>query len=155
MKPVAGKQWAGGYRYHPFKIETTKREFRFSRRSADPVSPFLKGSNISTLWTPRSHETLIGGVLQGRKQIDPKGGTSVCRVKAWRAVLETAALLGIPALTRALSSLDYAELKDTELLQDRGRVKAETRELALAGWIPNVGDNFELPVNRDAKNHRT
>lgn len=155
MKPVAGKQWAGGYRYHPFKIGTTKREFRFSRRSADTVSPSQKGCNISTLWTTRSHETLIGGVLQGRKQIDPMGGTSVCRVKAWRAVLETAALLGIPALVRALSSLDYAELKDTDLLQDCGRVKAETRELALAGWIPNVGDNFELPVDRNAENHRT
>jgi len=155
MKSVAGTQWAGGYRYHPFKIGTTEREFRFSRRSADTVSPSLKASNISTFWTPRSHETLIGGVLQGRKQIDPGGATSVCRVKAWRAVLETAALLKIPALIRAFSNLNYTELKDTELLEDRRRVKAETRKLALAGWIPNTGDNFELPVDRDAESHRT
>ncbi|MCJ1244161.1 hypothetical protein MMC30_001359 [Trapelia coarctata] len=153
MQPLTDKQWAGGYRYHPFEIQTAEREFRFSQRGAEVVGQSLKASNISALWTPRSQETLINGVLQGRKQIDPRGASSVCRLKTWRAVLDIAALLAIPALTRALSSLSYAELKDTELLKDRRRVKEETRELALAGWIRNVGGNFELPVDRDAENH--
>jgi len=75
-------------------------------------------------------------------------------LKTWTAVLDIAALLAIPVLTRALSSLSYANLKDIELLENRRRVKAETREVALAGWVRNVGDSFELPpVDRDAENH--
>jgi len=154
MQVVVDKRWAGGYQYHPFDIRTTDTEFRFSRRGAVAASQSLKGSNISALWTPRSHETLINGVLQGRRQLDPRGASSVSRLKTWRAVLDIAALLAIPVLTRALSSLSYAILKDIELLENRRRVKAETREVALAGWVRNVGDSFELPpVDRDAENH--
>ena len=153
MQPVADKRWSGGYHYHPFDIRTTDREFRFSRRSAETVGKSLKGSNVSALWTRCSHETLINGVLQGRKQIDSRGASSVSRLRTWRAILDIAALVAIPALTRALTSLDYAQLKDTELLDDRRRVKAETMSLALAGWVRNVGDYFELPVDRDAENH--
>ena len=144
MEAVADRHWPGGYRYHPFAVRATDREFRFSRRSAGSAGQCLKGSNISTLWTPRSHETLINGVLQGRKRVDPRGASSASRLQTWRAVLDIAALLAIPALTKALSSPNYAELKDTELLEDRRRVKEETRELALAGWNRNIGDNFEL-----------
>jgi tRNA-specific adenosine deaminase 1 len=84
MRNVSGQTWEGtGYRFHPFAVLSTSREFSFSRRSHHPPSapphppyptPNLVPSNLSTAWTaaPTSaptgiEESLIGGVLQGRK----------------------------------------------------------------------------------------
>ena len=77
MAPLAAKQvqerWQRhGYQFRPFEIQTTTRNFTFAK----PVTPDpnVLPSNLATLWTPRKQETLINGVLQGRKQLDPTVG---------------------------------------------------------------------------------
>ena len=144
MNPVANQKWPGGYSFRPFKITTTERKFEYSRRR--PAIEFTnpRPSNVAALWTARQQETLINGVLQGRKQTDPKSGSAVCRLKTSRLVLDTLALLAIPALVNGVGRLTYADLKKTESLKDRDEVKRSVKELALAGWIPNLDDDFSL-----------
>ena len=144
MKSVAGSSWPGAYGFHPFKIRTTNKEFAFSRRSTGLPTAELKGSNISCLSAPGVLETLINGVLQGRKQVDPRGASAVCRRKMWKAVVEVIALLGVPALRSVLSHSKYASLKEDDVLKDRSHVKRVVRNQALKGWIRNAGDDFEL-----------
>ncbi|MCJ1284225.1 hypothetical protein MMC26_003556 [Xylographa opegraphella] len=144
MRPVANNVWSGGYLYRPFNISTTKRKFEHSRHRAElqPVHP--KPSNISVLWTERLQETLINGVLQGRKQTDLKGGSAVCRLKISRLVSETLTLLAISMVVEGLRNLTYADLKQASVLEERRKVKQQVTEAALVGWIPNVEDNFDL-----------
>ena len=89
-------------------------------------------------------ETLINGVLQGRKQVDPRGASAVCRGKIWKAVVEVIVLLGVPALRRVLSHSNYTSLKEDNMLKDRSHVKQVVRDQSLTGWIRNAGDDFEL-----------
>jgi len=152
MKTASTKKWPGGYVFRPFEVKTTGKEFEYSRRGTDIAGQSFKGSNISALWTPRSQETLIGGVLQGRKQTDPRGCSSASRLKIWRAVIDTAAVLAIPLLTQAVSS-SYVAMKASKLLEDRNHVKKEIKESVLTGWIPNVEDDFNLEVYQEIKKH--
>lgn len=144
MKPVISSTWPGNYAFHPFEVRTTNTEFAFSRRSTGLPHAELKGSNISCVSVPGVQETLINGVLQGRKQVDPRGASAVCRRTMWKAVVEVIALLEVPALHKVLSHSTYASSKEDDMLKDRSYVKHVARSQALTGWIRNAGGDFEL-----------
>lgn len=147
MAPLKGRKWdTTGYRFHPFAIRTTAREFRFSRRGTGERGPGLGGklelvpSNLAAAWTPYGEETLIGGVLQGRKQFDPRGASMLCRKSKWKLAAEVAALVAIPAVSQALSVGSYGLVKGAGVLEGRRRVKEEVKAEALRGWVGNWGD---------------
>jgi tRNA-specific adenosine deaminase 1 len=140
------QRWKGGYRWHPFQVKTTAREFQWSRRTISPGHQAV-ASNLSAAWTPSWQETLIGGVLQGRKQLDPRGASSICRVSLWKTAVQLAGAVGAPMLVEALSGTSYKACKDAQLLQHRRRVKHDMQHQGLDGWIENTGDeDFSLPV---------
>jgi tRNA-specific adenosine deaminase 1 len=139
ITPTMENKWTGGYRWHGFDVLSTTREFEWSRRSATPPQKLLP-SNISTIKTPHFEQTLIGGVLQGRKQFDPRGASMICRRSMWRCMLEIAGVAGLPALSSLLRKETYGEVKSGELLEARRQVKREVREEVLQGWVRNGGD---------------
>jgi tRNA-specific adenosine deaminase 1 len=136
MAPLRGRKWEGGWRFHPFSIKTTGKEFGFSRRGTGKLVP----SNLAAAWTPHGSESLIGGALQGRKQFDPRGASMLCRKSMWQLAAEVAALVAIPALDQVLGMGSYELLKVSELLEGRRRLKEEVKEEALRGWVANEGD---------------
>jgi tRNA-specific adenosine deaminase 1 len=136
MAPLQGRRWSGGYSFHPFSIKTTTVEFHFSRRAPGKLVP----SNLAAVWTPYVEESLIGGVLQGRKQFDPRGASALCRRSMWRLAAEVAALVStVPALSGDLSVGSYGLVKNDRLLEERRKVKKEVKEV-LKGWNDNGGD---------------
>ncbi|OTA05338.1 tRNA-specific adenosine deaminase [Trichoderma parareesei] len=162
MKPVAGKQWPGGYAFRPFKVEATSVEFAFSKRAVQARSEAISASNLAATWSASGfEESILGGVLQGRKQFDVRGASKSSRRQMWMKSKQLfeglSAAAPIPASDsnaenvpdtdrhRALqeylsSASSYQDIKDGRLLADRRHVKAQTRELALKGWIQNEGD---------------
>ncbi|KAJ4304844.1 hypothetical protein N0V90_000372 [Kalmusia sp. IMI 367209] len=134
------KQWQGGYTWHAFEVHSTHREFDWSRRA---IRDGLKAapSNLSAVWTPMWQETLIGGVLQGRKQFDPRGASAICRRSMWKVALQIASVAGVPTLSRALGKARYEEVKANEVLVDRRKVKEDVRREGLRGWAKNTGDD--------------
>ena len=153
MRPVASgygsrtqKAWRrAGYGFNPFEVKTTSREFEYSKRSGrttnvtSPAPPAIS-SNLSALWTAKKQEILINGVLQGRKQFDPKGASCASRRSMWKAVLDVAGAVGVPALQSEVAGRSYAEMKSSKLLEGRQVVKTDVRKLALQGWKSNIGD---------------
>ncbi|KAI9746881.1 MAG: hypothetical protein M1835_002337, partial [Candelina submexicana] len=136
MAPLANKQWKGGYRYQPFEIATTKREFEYSRRGRRIGR--LVASDLSAVWRPGGQETLLNGVLQGRRLGDARGGSMICRKGIWKAFAEVVALLEVPALRKVYENGSYERFKGEEaLLAQRREVKAEVKREALKGWISN------------------
>ncbi|KAI1488386.1 hypothetical protein F5X96DRAFT_85592 [Biscogniauxia mediterranea] len=101
--------WPGGYAFHPFAVTTTGREFRFSRRSVAARASINNGgggggitsSNLAVAWTgPGSAtaaagqlESTLSGVLQGRRQADPRGASFASRRRLWSLAAEVADLL--------------------------------------------------------------
>ena len=110
-------------------------------------SDLARGSNISAVYHPGLHETLINGVLQGRKQFDARGASALCNLRMWKVVLQVAvAALGSPLPERFFSG-QYQQLKESDALEHRREVKKEVRREALRGWIRNEGDDFELVLD--------
>ncbi|KAL8996250.1 MAG: hypothetical protein Q9169_004181 [Polycauliona sp. 2 TL-2023] len=145
MKPVAGRQWSGGYAYHPFNARATDHEFGYSRRSKPVSSKELRTSNIAAVWNPHLQESLILGRLQGWKKLDPKAASAICSKRMWKTTLQVLAALGTPNLLQSISeSQRVQEWKKSGLLANRRQVKAEVTAEALSGWVPNDGDNFEV-----------
>lgn len=147
MAPVAEKQhaWDGGYAWRPFSVLPTAREFAWSRRMVPPEVK-ASSSNLSAVWTPGWQETVIGGVLQGRKQFVPRGASKICRRGVWEVSLQIAAVVGVPALVNGLGRVTYREVKEGEMLEARRKVKGDVRGSALKGWVDNTGDDeFSLP----------
>ncbi|UPX12810.1 tRNA(Ala)(adenine(37)) deaminase [Ascochyta rabiei] len=134
------QSWKGGYRWQPMTVRPTKREFVWSRRSV-AVSDKAVASNLSAAWTPAWQETLIGGVLQGRKQLDPRGASSICRRRVWSLAVQIAGLAGRPAVLEALTKSTYGDVKASALLTSRRTVKNDTQVQALGGWVQNTGDS--------------
>ncbi|KAF2875470.1 adenosine deaminase/editase [Massariosphaeria phaeospora] len=134
------KTWRGGYAWRGFEVRGTQREFAWSKRSVG-VAEKAMASNISAVWTPSWQETLIGGVLQGRKQFDPRGASRICRRSLWKSVLEIVGLVGMPALVDAVRKANYGEVKGEALLDARKLVKEDMRREALKGWVRNIGDD--------------
>ncbi|KAF2199111.1 hypothetical protein GQ43DRAFT_465078 [Delitschia confertaspora ATCC 74209] len=128
-----------GYAFHPFSIQTTHLEFTHSRRNIPPTHKPLP-SNLSAVYTPHFQETLIGGVLQGRKQFDPRGASLICRKSMWSAVAGIAALAGMPVLVEALKGVSYRDVKRASILEVRRDAKNEVKKRVLKGWMDNEGD---------------
>ena len=134
MLPVVGSNWPGNYNFRPFRIETTEITFHFSRRAAGTNVDGFKGSNISAVWTLSHQETLINGVLQGRKQTDRMGASALSRVQIWNLLLQTANLLDIPSLNSSLGVSSYIDMKLSQGLKHRRLVKNNVKNDALKGW---------------------
>ena len=137
MLPVAILNWPAGYGFRPFRVETTEIDFRYSRRLAGINLNGCKGSNISAVWTPGHQETLINGVLQGRKQTDPIGASALSRTRIWNLLLDTIGLIDVPALRNFLEKSSYLDMKRSQLLEHRRRAKEDVKNEALKGW--NIG----------------
>ena len=147
MAPVATKSWSGDYCYRAFQVCATDIEFPLSRRSVAVSDEHLKGSNISAIWTLDVQETLINGVLQGRKQIDPQGASTVSKRKMWELALRV--LMHIEEV--APSEADrYVQT----VLNDRRRMKYDVTLEALNGWIRNHDDGFKRPSLETANSSR-
>ncbi|KAI0600614.1 adenosine deaminase/editase [Biscogniauxia sp. FL1348] len=119
LTSVAARWWPGGYAFHPFAVATTGREFRFSRRCvADRAGDGrITSSNLAVAWTRPSSspspttttttttttsaaaqttgqlESTLSGVLQGRRQADPRGASFASRRRLWGLAAEVADLL--------------------------------------------------------------
>ena len=131
MKPIATRTWSEGYAYHPFSVKPTETDFPYSRRNANSSSKnAIKSCNISATWNPRLQETLINGVLQGRKQTDPKGASALSKTKMWALLLDINRLLS----GNAPMDLPHTMLKELDPLAIRKQVKSETKSAALKGW---------------------
>ncbi|KAL1600784.1 hypothetical protein SLS60_007172 [Paraconiothyrium brasiliense] len=132
--------WDGGYMWRPFTVLSTSREFAWSRRMV-PKEMKAMSSNLSAVWTPGWQETLIGGVLQGRKQFDPRGASRICRRGVWEVAMRVATVVGVPALVQMLGKQTYANVKEGEMLEARRRVKGDVKREGLNGWVENRGDD--------------
>jgi len=97
-------------------------------------------SNITAVFTTRLQETLIGGVLQGRKQEDPRAASAISRKAMWQAVVDIARALASPTVLDATQRDSYEEFKSQNIFQDRRRVAEDVKKTALQGWVPNSGD---------------
>ncbi len=157
MAPLANKQWEGGYRFQPFTISTTQREFAYSRRGIGSARAGKKliPSNLSTIYTPYAQATLVSGVLQGRKQSDPRGASFISRRGIWKAVSEVyIAVLGVQVLRTVVERCggSYVGVKEGEgRLRVRRGVKEEVLGRALRGWGRGVVDDFRLDLNENWK----
>jgi len=144
LSTETSSQWTGGYAFHGFQVQGTQREFASSRRMVRGAEKAVP-SNMSAVWTPGWQETLIGGVLQGRKQFDVRGASLVCKMGLWRAAVNVAALVGVPLLVETMGKRSYRDVKEAELLAARRRVKEDVRREGLPGWVKNTGDDeFDL-----------
>jgi tRNA-specific adenosine deaminase 1 len=144
MKNMVGKQWPGGYSFRPFQIGTMSKEFQYSRRQPLGSGETLKPSNISAAWNPYAQETLIGGILQGRKRGEIRGASRFCRNKTTGVVVNLMRLLTIPILVQSGIGLRYSDMKTQD--SDRRCVKNEVIADALSGWVPNVQDDFDIDL---------
>ncbi|TAQ85541.1 hypothetical protein B7494_g6130 [Chlorociboria aeruginascens] len=139
-----GREWGEGYSFKPFRVVTTEREFEFSRRCN--LEGKLVSSNLAASWTANGNqETLIGGVLQGRKLFDTRGASRMCNRNMWKLAAEISGLVGVRVIEQALGGEGkrYGDIKEGELLKIRRVVKKDVREKALKGWVKNEGDDFE------------
>lgn len=134
MVPIVGSNWLAGYGFRPFRVKTTEIVFHYARRAANTTSDGCKSSNISAVWTPRHQETLINGVLQGRKQTDQKGACALSRVRIWDLLLDTIRLIDTPALRHILEVFSYLDMKKSQNLEHRRHVKEHVIKEALKKW---------------------
>lgn len=149
MKPVAGKQWAEGYAFRPFNVDVTTVEFEFSKRAVQARSKVISASNLAVTWSASGiEETILGGVLQGRKQFDIRGASKTSRRQMWLKSKELSDQLSASNAGRHgglrehfSSASSYQDIKDGPLLAERRQVKAQVRQLALKGWIQIEGDS--------------
>ncbi|PSR85740.1 adenosine deaminase/editase [Coniella lustricola] len=136
-------KWQGGYEFHPFEVHTTGLEFAFSRRrGAEDESDNIKyvASNLAIAWTANGlTENIVGGVLQGRKPTDPRGGSRLSRKALWQLASGIASCVGGPDLVPSGNA--YKELKHGQGLAHRRVVKQDVTAQALKGWVRNIGDD--------------
>lgn len=141
-----------GYAFRPFEVRSTSREFRYSRRSVMGSQKSIS-CNLSAVWTPRFEESLIGGVLQGRKQMDPRGASLLSKRRMWGAVVQTLALMGAMGGSKVVDGLmemgKYRDVKEIRALEDRRKVKRDVRGV-LKGWVRNEGDD-RFGLDEDVK----
>jgi tRNA-specific adenosine deaminase 1 len=144
LSPSAAGTWTDGYAYRPFKVTTVCREFTFSKRKVAGNNDCI-ASNISAVWTPHFREVLIGGTQQGRKQFDASGASITCRKRLWEAAVEVLRSTGSTTFDEGTKQPKYGDIKASEMLAGRRRVKDDVQKYALAGWARNTGDDgFEL-----------
>ncbi|KAL9096271.1 MAG: hypothetical protein Q9163_006450, partial [Psora crenata] len=152
MTPVSALKLPSGYMFRPFNITKTDVDFSVSRKSAREISDATKGSNLSAIWTPSVQETLLNGVIQGRKQGDPRGASVLSRRKMTERVGSIAALCHALAPEDGALFGSYGSIKASYRLSDRRLVKAEVTRWALRGWVKNTEDNFSIELQRLCSN---
>jgi tRNA-specific adenosine deaminase 1 len=140
ITPDVTRSWENGLSFHPFDIATASIEFEWSRRSGKPGGTMLP-SNVTAVYTPHFQETLIGGVLQGRKQLDPKGASAICRKSMWNAAKDVVTALEVPSIGDVRGAACYKDFKNCQELRHRRVVKDSVRNVALKGWVRNEGDD--------------
>lgn len=147
MARVQGN-WQSGYVLRPFEVRITGREFGFSRRGGGLEGITYVTSSLAAAWTANGlAENIVGGVLQGRKQTDPKGGSAVSRRNMWNMARDIAGLMMTGFDELIPGQVTYKGLKDAEMLAERRKVKQDVRGDALKGWVRNVGDDeFEMAI---------
>lgn len=148
MAPVVGAQWHEGYAFKPFCVETTDMEFAFSRKTVLEQSSRITGSNLAAVWTLSGlAETVLGGVIRGRRPFDIKGASGVSRFQMWKTAKALAEGFEDEGsdLRGCFAYPFYKDVKDGPALAARRQVKAETRATALVGWIVDDRDSdFKL-----------
>lgn len=147
LAPADADVWPPGYFFRPFDVQTTSREFEWSRRSSQPGQKLIP-CNLSALYTPQRQEVIINGALQGRKQGDVKGASIISRKAMWSSVadivkqLEQSISPEIDQLVGTIAeSKNYAALKHSPLLLEREQAKDIAKKGALRGWAKNVADD--------------
>ncbi|KAF4984280.1 hypothetical protein FZEAL_492 [Fusarium zealandicum] len=148
MEPLAGKQWPGGYAFTEFLADTTDLEFDFSKRAVQARAEKISASNLAAAWSCSGvEETIIGGVIQGRKPFIEKGASRMSRRSMWEAARDLSSSIGEtgPVTALYLISGTYRDIKDSLLLAERRQVKDDARQTALVGWTRNDGGSgFQL-----------
>lgn len=143
MKPLVAKQWGEGYAFKPFNVEPATVEFEFSKRAVQARSSSISASNLAATWSASGiEETILGGVLQGRKQFDVRGASKTSRRQMWITAKQVSDTLEHSGLEEHFSSAgSYQDIKDGSLLGERRHVKSQVRQLSLKGWVQNQGDS--------------
>jgi tRNA-specific adenosine deaminase 1 len=144
MQSLKGYQWASGYAFTPFIMDTTSVEFKFSKRAVSQRSDKITSSPQAAAWLA-SHieETIHGGVIQGTKPFDVKGASNLSRRRMWLAARDLAdrPCEDLEDIRNVLNCCTYDQVKTGTLLIDRAMVKGHARGTALTGWIKNDGDS--------------
>lgn len=152
LAPVKDLDTGNGFKFKAFEVLTTARDFEHSRRSARQGEKLVP-SNLAAVWTPHCEETLIGGVLQGRKLGDPKGASLLSRRRMWLLAKEVGGCSSLTDVARGFGIDDalgfpevekYSALKNLPLLIARRLAKTQTIEKAMTSWMKNSEDNFTL-----------
>ncbi|KAK5136401.1 hypothetical protein LTR08_003527 [Meristemomyces frigidus] len=143
------------YAFRPFDVKTTRRKFEYAKPLIGSSAEDQDGggkvvaSNLSAFCIdkhPAVMEVIINGVLQGRKQEDPRGASSVSRRKLWDIVRSVAQDIAEKKdfdqewVEEVIKAESYGSLKAVWMLEERERMKREVKEVALKGWRRNVGD---------------
>ncbi|KAK6429841.1 hypothetical protein LTR95_014013 [Oleoguttula sp. CCFEE 5521] len=134
MNELRDMEERAGMKFTAFRVEATSRLFAYAAPDEGAV-----GSNLSALWTPRKSEVLINGVLQGRKQFDPKGASCVSRREMWKLAREVAEASCVRETREALREATYAGVKRA-MRGERAKTKDEVKKTALKGWRTNGRD---------------
>ena len=150
MASVQDIHWPSTYAFRPFQVKGTDLDLSISRKSAHSKSDVIKGSNLSAVWTPYMQEILINGVLQGRKQGDPKGASMLSRKKMAEQVCSVVPLCEILAIEHVLLYTSYKAMKASRRLSDRHHVKTDVISKALKDWVKNSEDDFSMTIQRTA-----
>lgn len=132
MRELVGMEEHEGYAFRPFEVKGTSRVFEYA------VQEEARGSDLSALWTPHRQEILINGVLQGRKQFDPRGASCVSRREMWKLARDVAAEVG-EGEDESFSAETYKAAKGAGS-DAREAAKERARDKALKGWRRNTGD---------------
>jgi len=131
----------GNYGFRPFSVSDTPVDFAYSRRVAKAAgATTVVPSNLTAAVFGATQETIINGVLQGRKMHDPKGASALSRRRMWLLAKDVADMVGNQAVTDALTSDTYACVKNHALLSERRKLKNTVRTTALRGWRPGTAD---------------
>nr|POE88180.1 trna-specific adenosine deaminase 1 [Quercus suber] len=147
MKAVEGRDIEFedcGYGVKFFDVLSTKTRFEFEK-TEEAVPSNIATLSMAGLWTGNrggndsKTEILINGVLQGRKQFDPRGASCVSRQRMVEAVAVALGASGTVLSKPETGS--YAEMKQGPALEGRRAAKKKARELALQGWVRNQGDD--------------
>ncbi|KFA79269.1 hypothetical protein S40288_03465 [Stachybotrys chartarum IBT 40288] len=148
MLPVTEKSWGEGYAFHPFLIQPTTKEFRYSKRVLSETFSNLAASNLAAAWSLSGvDEGIIGGVLQGRKQFDGKGASKMSRMRMWLLAQDLSIMIpGSAVLEDHFKARMYEQVKVGPLLTSRRIVKDDVHSMALPGWARNEGDS-DFSVN--------
>ena len=141
MKPMVDSQSLSGFSFRPFTVQTTELNFYFSREQALERSESVRGSNVSATWAPFFEEALINGVLQGRKQKDPKGASRLSR-RMMLHIFHKSQRLALHPHAESPVSTSYSQAKNSPNSEARRLVKAKAIDTALQGWRKNAVDDF-------------